>query len=231
MNKLTKLEITKALAWYHDCHVEIFDAMPPAPAHIEGVQYYRDNEKILAEHVTWEPEIIKPVLKPVHHLTNSEILMACRAYDKLPFHYSRTSEITIAPVKDSPNKRVIIQHCPYVYIFNPLTGAVSLYKDSRKVWAQESELFLTQHYFQERVAIPLYFGFGHWANGKTAIELGIAIPTRIRLFEALDKKYNKDKEAAALWIHEQEVYHEVNFFDLATLDSKIAEVSLQGGVV
>lgn len=26
-------------------------------------------------------------------------------------------------------------------------------------------------------AVPLYFGLDHWANGKTAIELGIAIPT------------------------------------------------------
>lgn len=230
MNQLTKLEITKVLAWYHDCSVQIFDHNPPTPARIEGVQYYNMNEKALAEHVTWEPELVKPVLEPVHHLTNSDILMACRAYDKLPFHYSRSSEITIAPIKDSTNKRIIVQHCPYVYQFNPQTGAISLYKNGDHIWAQESQLFLTQHYFEQRVAIPLYFGFGHWANGKTAIELGIAIPSRERLFDALNVKFNKDKAAVDLWIHEQEVYHNVNFFDLAVLDSKIAELSLQSGV-
>jgi hypothetical protein len=230
MNQLTKIEILKVLAWYHNCNVQIFDAMPPTPARIEGVQYYNMNEKILAEHTAWEPELVKPVLKPVHHLTNSDILMACRAYDKLPFHYSKHSEITIAPVKDSTNKRIIMQHCPYTYLFDTHTGAISLYKDSHMVWSQESLLLLTQHYFQQAVAIPLYFGFGHWANGKTAIELGIAIPNRDKLFKALNKKFNNDRAAADLWLHEQETYHNVNFFDLAVLDSKIAELSLQSGV-
>ena len=32
-----------------------------------------------------------------------------------------------------------------------------------------------QYLIQKGYAVPLFFGAGHWANGKTAIELGIAI--------------------------------------------------------
>ncbi len=32
-----------------------------------------------------------------------------------------------------------------------------------------------QYLIQQGYAVPLFFGLNHWANGKTAIELGIAI--------------------------------------------------------
>lgn len=32
-----------------------------------------------------------------------------------------------------------------------------------------------QYLIQEGYAVPLFFGVNHWANGKTAIELGLAI--------------------------------------------------------
>jgi hypothetical protein len=34
---------------------------------------------------------------------------------------------------------------------------------------------IQQMFTQKGYAVPLYLGVGHWANGKTAIELGIAI--------------------------------------------------------
>lgn len=34
-----------------------------------------------------------------------------------------------------------------------------------------------QHLLSKGFALPLFFGIDHWANGKTAVELGIAIQT------------------------------------------------------
>ena len=39
---------------------------------------------------------------------------------------------------------------------------------------QELPFMLSQYLIQQYYAVPLFFGINHWANGKTAIELGIA---------------------------------------------------------
>jgi hypothetical protein len=47
-------------------------------------------------------------------------------------------------------------------------------------WSLQHEFFdidynVYQYLIQKGYAVPLFFGVNHWANGKTAIELGIAI--------------------------------------------------------
>lgn len=44
-----------------------------------------------------------------------------------------------------------------------------------------NSMHLFQYLIKEKFAVPLWFDIGHWANGKTAIELGVAveIPNRI----------------------------------------------------
>ncbi len=51
-------------------------------------------------------------------------------------------------------------------------------------WLLGKRLYMYSHCFQLLVlngyAVPLFFGLNHWANGKTAIELGIAIDKTIQ---------------------------------------------------
>ncbi len=39
-----------------------------------------------------------------------------------------------------------------------------------------------QYLVQQGYAVPLFFGLNHWANGKTAIELGVAIEKPVDVF-------------------------------------------------
>lgn len=163
-------------------------------------------------------------LKVPHHLTNREILLACKAYDNVPLSMATHKNVTFKPIENTSQIRITIDDCNYSYRFDSSNGAIAVFKDGDFVWPRDTQLFLAQYYFKERIACPLFFTHGHWANGLTAIDLGIAVPSRDRLFDALKTAYNNDKDEIQKWFHEQVIYNNVNLFDLKTLDAKIAEV-------
>jgi len=222
MQELTTLEILQVLTRYGNCAVLIFDGPEPTPATLEGIMYYEGV--VFVERTTEEPRLVKPVLKVLHHLTSTEILQACRAYDSVPFGMATNKNTKIENIDNTTQKRITIEGCKYSYRFNYKTGAIAVHKDGHCIMPYDSQGFLTQHYYNEGIAIPLYFGPGHWANGKTAIELGIAVPSRYRLFDVLKEVFNGDKEQIALWVHEAEAYHKINLFEPNILDEKISEL-------
>lgn len=52
---------------------------------------------------------------------------------------------------------------------------VDLYRKNSATLTLKSSVFINQYLISKGYAVPLFFALSHWANGKTAIELGIAI--------------------------------------------------------
>lgn len=82
MKKLTQ----NPIHLYAGVPCAICDSDEPVPDHIEGCDWYQD--KILAERVSWEPEIIKPILRDISDITKEEALhiinMAWWPVNKVP---------------------------------------------------------------------------------------------------------------------------------------------------
>lgn len=204
MNQLTPTEKEAILTFY-----------PPNNLYAEPNFTSRDEFPLFPE---------KPILKLLHHLTSNEILMACRAYYSVPFSMVTHTNVTIMPIDNTTQLRVVIDDCNYTYRFDYSNGGIAVYKNGDHIWPTESQNYLTQHYRNKRIAIRHYFDQGHWANGKTAIDLGLAVPNRDSLVNILMKEYNNDKELVKNWFYEKEIMYNVNLFDPKILDEKIAEL-------
>lgn len=48
-------------------------------------------------------------------------------------------------------------------------------EDETTIYSIQNGMLVFQYLVQKHYAVPLFFGIDHWANNKTAIELGIAI--------------------------------------------------------
>lgn len=162
-------------------------------------------------------------LKPLHHLDTNTMLMACRAYDNTGFMFATPKNI--ARIDDAENKRVkfLIADSCYSYTFSYETGNVGIYKSGIALFYSCNPAALIQFYLQNKVAIPLYFEEGHWANGKTAIDLGIAKPDHAYLKELLKEKFDGDVQAIDEWFFDQKL-HGNDLDNLEVLDNFINEL-------
>lgn len=219
-NQLTNAEIVKVFGLYPLCPVAIFDSQsdPKAavPDYNQGGNYVAGM--VITEHTYFDPQQVKLILKPVHHMTSDEIVRACRCYDNLGFMMIAGKNITLKEGHTPGIKKISIDGTPYSYRLDIDTGNIVMFKDGQTTWSRDRAGHLTQFYFHNNIAIPLYFDYGHWANGKTAIELGIAIPDRTLLNDSLNKKYDGDKTEIGNWWLENE---KLDINNLAVMDEVI----------
>lgn len=145
-NKLTNEEIERVFAMYIPC--KILNG-------IDGDLKLRDlkytNINTYAYCKIAEPKLLLTLLSAItdeHAAELSEALFPDgNIYDYL--HGAPTGRAIVASIK---NNRQTNTFYPHARIFDGF-----------------------QYLIQKNYAVPLFLGINHWANGKTAIELGIAI--------------------------------------------------------
>jgi hypothetical protein len=147
-HSLTNEEIARVLAMYYGCEYKKRDA------YMEMNAFWLYNE-------VWENRYdddlrnCKLLLTPLSEITDEDAIEVAKIlYPKSP--------ITDSGMKGSGKTAIM-------WLFH--------YKDSltRSVNYGLSILEVYQYLIQKGYAVPLFFGIDHPANGKTAIELGIAI--------------------------------------------------------
>lgn len=206
------------------CQQQIPDETDPVSDKLEGVIY--DLPQVYCERVSWPTKEIKMVLTPLHHMTNRQIIEACYCFDAIGFYVGVAKNITVVPSNVPYQKRVTIADTEFTYRIDLHSGAIGVFKGGALQWSCDSQGALTQWYFNNNIAIPLYFESGHWANHKTAIDLGLAVPDRGLLHSLLEQKFNKDKSEIQQWIFDKKLT-KVNLFDLKTMDQEIEALKLE----
>lgn len=218
---LTKDEIARVFALYPKCPTRIYDS-PDGEAvadYLQAVTF--ESPSVSCDFSRFEVDEVKLVLNALHHLNSEQVLLACRAYNNIGFMYATHKNIEVRA--EGIYRRVYIQGCPFSYAFETEAGNVGVFKDGRQVFDGCSPTHLTQHYLIHNVAIPLYFGYGHKANGLTAIALGIAEPRLDFLNDLLLKKLG-DKQAVQEWYFDQKL-HGNDLTRIEMVDTFIKELS------
>lgn len=225
VNQLTDLEIVKVFRYYPLAPVAIYDGDPDMPVQdkVEGVVF--DLPQIICERASNDPRRTKLILKQIRHIDHQDIIDITRLYDNTGWLGAYGKTFTILPKMDEPDiLRVLIGGWPYSYTLDKRTGSISMYKDGRPFPASDNQLLVTQAYCDLNYAVPLYFGVGHWANNKTAFDLGIAIPDRQVLNDLLNKKFEGDKTEIGNWWLENE---KLNINDLTVMDEVIERLKAE----
>jgi len=214
-NRLTESETVQIFGMYPLVRCRIYDSIEnpdePVPDKIEGV-YFDTPPAVWCEKTTFAPSKVKIVLKSLHHLFPTDIINACRTYDNTGLVAATGKNITVVPEKERPISKVYTE-TNYSYVFDHETGRISLFNKGMEVSYNANPSLLIQWYRRNSVAIPVYFEEGHWGNGKTPFELGVAEPCLDLLQFELDRVYHKDKEKINLW-----------FFDAKLLDKDLRKL-------
>lgn len=224
MNKLTDLETVQVFRHYGKCPVKCYDGKKKVSETIRGVIF--ENPTVFCEKDAWDPCDVKLVLKQLKYITDNEIREACRLFDNSGFMFA--AQLQIIPKKDDPTIKRLVCDCgdfAYAYHFDITNGNIALFKNGIAITYTNKQTQLIQWYFKNFYAIPLHFDGGHWANGKTAIDLGIGVPDRQVLHNLLNEKFEMDKTEIGNWWLEHEKF---NFDDPKILDEMI--VNLKYGV-
>ena len=152
MNKLTNEEIAKVFLMYYNAEIinPRFKGTPlqyknSMSRWFEASKYEQTKEEFWAER--------KLVLTPLFAITDEHAIEVtkCCGFNNISWSDKR--------------KRSIGKEIVYA-----ISDNVSI---SYEVYAFEIT-YVFQYLIQQGYAVPLFFGISHWANGKTAIELGIA---------------------------------------------------------
>lgn len=119
------------------------------PATIEGIDFI--GKKLISERTFYNFEETKILLTPLAAITEEDIMEIgkMRGLDEEYFADRKTDAIGLT-------KLLFIEE---IY----------------KIKCSHSGLDIYQYLISKGYAIPLWFGIDHWANSKTALELGIGI--------------------------------------------------------
>ncbi len=201
INKLTPEEIVFAFSKYPLCKTEIFDAKPgdlSVPDHLQGLNYI--NFKVNCEFTSFEPHEVKLVLTQLKHITDNDIYCACYACDNVPFIGTVPDEWQIK--RENDVIKVGHKAKMHRYQVDNHNGNVNVFVNERHstLGCQANAI---QYFYQNNYALPLYFGARHWANGKTLLDLGNAVPNRKPLFEMLRHKHYMNDELISDWVNDK----------------------------
>lgn len=225
MTKLTDYEIAKIFAKYPLCQTHIYDGDPkkgPVPDQVQGTMFI--NPVVYCEHTGYKLQLVKLILKALHHLDDAELLDLCRTFDNTPMMLRPI--VSVQQKADDPAIKRIVCDCGkivFVYHFNITNGNITLFKGGNPFTYSNNPVAATQWYYENYVAIPVFFEYGHWANDKTPFELGIAEPDRTLLYKLLFKKYDKDKEKVSDWFFNKQL-EGLNLRDITLYDKVINEL-------
>lgn len=168
---LTQEEIAKVFAMYLGREVELQES---------AYQYLPNslfNSTAITEGIIQDDVYLKINEESGYSLGINDIKLKLHSLDKI----SDDDAIEVAQMCGMANAEIIehdengisMKDDSYGFWIGFRSGYLSMYKNN-ELYHQNVVLPL-QYLIQKGYAVPLFFGVNHWANGKTAIELDIAI--------------------------------------------------------
>lgn len=160
-------------------------------------------------------------LKQVKHMTDGEIYMLCYWVEREPFARHKQSECTIEREFDT----IVFKAGIHAYHIDINTCNVSVYLDGRKsTEGNNGNAF--QYYRKYKYAFPLMLEKGHWANRKTQLQLGLAIPDLQPINDALNQLYDNDKNLIEQWFSDKK-YWDIDLENIDVFETQLAEIKQQ----
>lgn len=173
--------------------------------------------------LNWHPNALptednRCILKLIKYMTDIEIYMVCyRAWSE-PFTkglWLIEREHDIIFVR-KPKDEI-------AYHINTNTGNVHAYFDGR-LTPETNNINVTLFYMKHNIAFPVFFEKGHWANGKMPFELGVAIPDKQHLMDALNILYNKDQSQIDQWFFDKKLYN-IDLTDIKVFEKELTQIN------
>lgn len=159
----------------------------------------------------------KLILKQVKHMTENELFLLCYWVNPEPFARYKNAEWVVEREFD------IIKVKAGQFAFHVLldTCNVHLYLD-RRLTPNSNNGNTVLFYFKRNYAFPLFIDRGHWANGKTLFQLGLAVPDPAPLKQALLVAYDNDKQRVQDWFIDKQL-HEVDLTNYEIFEQELFE--------
>jgi hypothetical protein len=160
-------------------------------------------------------------LTPVKYMTKNDAGMLCFAADPSPFQMLKSRDWNIEYKVD----RIELRGSIFAYHIMLDTCNVHLYQSGRlTTMANNGNVF--QYYHENNYAYPIYFNKGHWANGKTPFELGIAVPDKQPLRDALMRLHDNNITLVQDYFFDKELLN-IDLTKLSTYEQELTEIKKQ----
>jgi hypothetical protein len=222
---LTLEERSRILAMYPLCPLLIYDDptpnAEPVTDYLQGVQFKWDA--ITSEHTTFKQKEIKLVLKQLKYMVDADIYMLCYWYDSVPFQGTLPNEWKIE--KDGYMRKVFHKKKGHTYIFDTLSGDVNIQREGMRSHLGTAT-YAVQFHMKHHYALPIFFGPGHWANGKTPFQLGIAVPDRQPIRDALMNLYDNNITLVDDYFFDRRL-HNIDLTNLEVFETELIEINKQ----
>lgn len=222
IHQLTTEEIAQVYAMYPGCRLLIFDGpseYDPVPDKLQSVSFV--NDSIGAEHTHYQQKQVKLLLKDIKHISTADLLMLCYWVSSEPFVTSKKAEFNV----EYRDQTIVVRCGIYAYHVYTDSGNVHFYIDSRVATIGNNAnafLFYMKYYY----AFPMFFEKGHWANHKTPLQLGIAVPDITTLTSALMELHNNNLPLVQEYYFDRKLY-KVNLYDPEIFDSELSAIKRQ----
>lgn len=161
-------------------------------------------------------------LKQIKHMPDNDLFMLCRDVDSLPFGRIKQEKWRIEKSFDT----IVVKADLHSYHIDVNNGNVHLYLDGR-LSTEGKFVYTLQFYMNNYYAFPLLFHKGHWARGKNALQLGIAVPDMAPIDEALDILFEKDASLAQLYLHERKEFFKVDYNNIEVFEQELEDIKVQ----
>lgn len=163
----------------------------------------------------------KLVLNQLKHMPDKDVYMLCSWVDSLPFARIKQEKWQIERGYDTIELRADI-HSYHIIVD---TGNVHLYLDGR-LTTEGNCGYAIQFYMKHFYAFPLFFEKGHWANGKNALQLGVAVPDMAPILTALRQLFDKDEDLVKEYLFDKKL-HNIDYNNLEVFDRELTEIKIK----
>lgn len=170
----------------------------------------------------WPPGV-KLELHQVKLMPDKDVFDLCSEYCREPFKGTRPEQWTI--LREDGEIKVTHKDKLDAYIIDIADGSVNMLKNGMRSHLGDQP-YVLQFHMKRRYAFPLYFERGHWANGKNALQLGIAIPDRSPLIQALKKLHDNDETLINDYFSDK-LFCGIELTQLEYFDKELTEIKKQ----
>ncbi len=187
-NKLTNEEIAKVFAMYLHAQVEFDDRignihqyyLPAGKWEVDKMWFVSledDNDKEMSCSVAADK--VKLLLAPLSNITDEHAIEVAKICGEPFLHIVNASTVLLHIICASTMNKSRTDRS----IWMQKDGTIELFTNTGD-WGGATtkavnSFAIYQYLISKGYDVPMFFGIDHWANGKTAIDLGIAIESSI----------------------------------------------------
>lgn len=163
----------------------------------------------------------KLILNQIQHMPNEGIYTLCYWVDSAPFVRSKVGKWSL----ERSQEKIVVRSDIYSYHIIIDTGNVHVYIDGRLTTTSNNGNAI-QFHMKHYNAFPVFFEEGHWANGRNAFQLGMAVPNMQPIHDALGRLFDKDKALAQQWLFDKKLDN-IDFNDVQVYNNELTEINKQ----